>query len=821
MDGMKLFFFRWKFFFSVGLLMIALFPFAAYSICIGNDYDQHLAPFDVELPKVTIENIPSSIEPGEIISLAAKEVIDSRGYPAFYWCVNSGHFLYDSDSPDFRTVKFVAPLDSGNTVKLYVRLSDGLGYVHTKEIIFDVLMPTTIILDKNIGKLGVTPPDGSSVDLTTSGTILLDGQPIQANWTSNGITFNFYEVTGKTFDSFWQPVELEIHDTNGQEIYSGCYPFKDVCVGSWYTRPVMKLWKEGIIQGYGNGKSGVFSPHNSTLRAELVAATVRAKELGNTPAPLTVNPFVDVNINDWFATYVQYAKDTGLVQGCDPDNNLFCPVDPISRAAGTKVVVAAFLNDTLAAFENGEQPPRLFLDINDQNEWYYPYIYAAEVEKVVGGYSDGNFKPEQTMTRAEMAKIICLAAFGAEECSDMGEITGRPFIFAVTPEIATLNEPTVFTVVGLNLSDAIDFELADCANVTPIAGGTAEERLFQCTPSNTGGAKDGVLEYGANQTVFTVNVQEQVAPKVTSVTPLTATLNQQTTFTVIGSDLPDNLAFWIANCDGVTALSRSPEQQQFQCTPTNGATGSQQGIVKDASGANQLKVFFVDVVAPVSEPPIEPPPTDEPPVDEPPVDEPPVDEPPIDEPPVDEPPVDEPPPDTGCTPSVDRVSPLTATIDESVTFTVYGSCLPEATAFFVGRCKDVTALGGTETRRQFRCVPSYSVGIQDDGVVKDKSGGTVLDTFSVNVEWGTPRVTSVTPTSANLDEPTEFIVRGTSLTDEIAFWIGECEGMEVLYRETEEQKFRCTPSWTTGTKEGIVKDKSGGDELYPFSVHVY
>jgi len=130
----------------------------------------------------------------------------------------------------------------------------------------------------------------------------------------------------------------------------------------------------------------------------------------------------------------------------------------------------------------------------------------------------------------------------------------------------------------------------------------------------------------------------------------------------------------------------------------------------------------------------------------------------------------------------------------------------------------MTPLGGTAEQQQFRCVPSYSVGIQDNGVVKDQSGGTELHTFSVEVEWGTPKVTSVTPTPAKLDEPTEFIVRGTRLTDEIAFWIGECEGMENLYRETEEQKFRCTPSLTTGTKEGVVKDKPGGTPLKSFTV---
>ncbi len=123
--------------------------------------------------------------------------------------------------------------------------------------------------------------------------------------------------------------------------------------------------------------------------------------------------------------------------------------------------------------------------------------------------------------------------------------------------------------------------------------------------------------------------------------------------------------------------------------------------------------------------------------------------------------------DTGCTPSVDSFEPLTVTISEPVTFTAYGSCLPDTTAFHVGGCADKESLGGSDTERQFRCTPIYSVGIKDDGVIKTKAGiDEVLFNFSVNVEWGTPEVTSVTPTSANLYELTEFFVRGKSLTDE-------------------------------------------------------
>jgi hypothetical protein len=173
----------------------------------------------------------------------------------------------------------------------------------------------------------------------------------------------------------------------------------------------------------------------------------------------------------------------GIIQGCGGDN--FCPDEYITKAEGIKIVIAGFQDkfaDVFNAFSNGKEPVSLFDDVTDKSAWFYPYVYTAKEFHLLHGDKDNSFKPNELMSRANMAKVVCMAAFEPMECSNMGEITGRPFIFAVTPEISTLNESTVFTIAGENLNDSITFELSDCANITPIAGGTAKERLFQCTP---------------------------------------------------------------------------------------------------------------------------------------------------------------------------------------------------------------------------------------------------------------------------------------------------------------------------------------------------
>jgi uncharacterized repeat protein (TIGR02543 family) len=83
-------------------------------------------------------------------------------------------------------------------------------------------------------------------------------------------------------------------------------------------------------------------------------------------------------------------------------------------------------------------------------------------------------------------------------------------------------------------------------------------------------------------------------PTVSSVLPLTATLNELTTFTVKGNYLTADTAFDIEQCDGLTQLfGGSDTQRQFQCTPRS--TGTKKGTVKNKSGGTVLRDFEVRV----------------------------------------------------------------------------------------------------------------------------------------------------------------------------------------------------------------------------------
>ena len=102
----------------------------------------------------------------------------------------------------------------------------------------------------------------------------------------------------------------------------------------------------------------------------------------------------DLHAGDWYADAVGYAVQKGIVSGY-PDGT-FKPNQAISRGEFA-AIVARFTNIT------GDQPPA-FSDL-DPNHWSYQAICQVAAKGWLSGYPDGSFKPNQPITRAEVATI--------------------------------------------------------------------------------------------------------------------------------------------------------------------------------------------------------------------------------------------------------------------------------------------------------------------------------------------------------------------------------------------------------------------------------
>lgn len=160
------------------------------------------------------------------------------------------------------------------------------------------------------------------------------------------------------------------------------------------------LAARGVISGYGNG---TFRPNNGVVRAEalkvILEPTVSESELST----YTKSSFSDVSASDWYVRYVQYAyQKKGIIQG-PPTVATFNGSRPVTKAEFLKMLFLA-LDVNPASY--GEIKLPLAFDVQNTNEWFYPYMRYAVSASVTMVSQGGVLLPSKTLTRGEMAQLL-------------------------------------------------------------------------------------------------------------------------------------------------------------------------------------------------------------------------------------------------------------------------------------------------------------------------------------------------------------------------------------------------------------------------------
>ena len=271
--------------------------------------------------------------------------------------------------------------------------------------------------------------DNNGVNLTVQGYVEL-------NLAS---AFNAASITGDMWVGF-DAVKFENIDGAGisdQNSGEQCPNFHDVTPQEWYWPYITRLATDGIINGYLDGN---FRPNNQINRAEFLAILLKTAfpnfdfDSYQPQAPFFQDiPYDDDDDPDkipWYLKKVYYARDQQIVKGyaegttCDGSNDpgriYFCPANPINRAEASKMIVNTF---GLEPYEVGDK--NLFSDVVFGSDWFYSSVYACalredesgELDPIVEGYPNGTFGPGQIITRAEAAKMICIAENGKAGCN--------------------------------------------------------------------------------------------------------------------------------------------------------------------------------------------------------------------------------------------------------------------------------------------------------------------------------------------------------------------------------------------------------------------
>jgi uncharacterized protein YkwD len=118
-------------------------------------------------------------------------------------------------------------------------------------------------------------------------------------------------------------------------------------------------------------------------------------------APITCAiTFTDVQSSDFFYEGVFNLFCRGAISGY-PDNT-FRPGNNTTRGQLAKIEVLA------KGWELVNPPVPSFSDVPIDNT-FYQYVETAHLHNIVGGYTDGTFRPNTEVTRSQLAKIVVSA----------------------------------------------------------------------------------------------------------------------------------------------------------------------------------------------------------------------------------------------------------------------------------------------------------------------------------------------------------------------------------------------------------------------------
>ena len=173
--------------------------------------------------------------------------------------------------------------------------------------------------------------------------------------------------------------------------------FLDVPSTHWAVNYVEAIYYAGLTSGY---PDDTYRPENPVTRAEMAVFLLNG--MGVSVPPLNDStPFTDIS-GHWAEKYIEELYDQGVTGGY-PDGT-YRPENRVTRAE-----MAVFLLKGI-----GVTPPAMdgsdpFTDIN--LHWAEIFIEELYDQGITGGYPDGTYRPENRVTRAEMA-VFLVNTFG-------------------------------------------------------------------------------------------------------------------------------------------------------------------------------------------------------------------------------------------------------------------------------------------------------------------------------------------------------------------------------------------------------------------------
>ena len=177
------------------------------------------------------------------------------------------------------------------------------------------------------------------------------------------------------------------------------FPFTDVPESRWSYPYIQQLYDAGVVSGT---SATTFEPTAVVTRAQFV--TMLAGLQGADVSAYTSGKFTDVPANAWYAPYVNWAADNGVVYGVSDTE--FAPNDEITRQ-DMAVMLCRYAEQFGIQLGTGT-PAVTFTDEADIAGYALPAVQALQRAGVISGMPDGSFRPRDTATREQACVVLCL-----------------------------------------------------------------------------------------------------------------------------------------------------------------------------------------------------------------------------------------------------------------------------------------------------------------------------------------------------------------------------------------------------------------------------
>ncbi len=235
--------------------------------------------------------------------------------------------------------------------------------------------------------------DGAAGDEFGASVALMDNTAIFDNTAFVGAPFN----------------KVGMHPSQGAAYFFQFHiiteDFADVPYTYWAYDWIERLFSEGITTGC-SLTPHLYCPEDPVTRAQMAVFLERGINGPDyTPPAGTGMVFADVPLSYWVVDWIEKLYADGITSGCNTSPLLYCPDDSVTRAQMAKFLLKAKHGASYSPPDVGGSTG--FSDVST-GYWAAAWIKQLALEGITSGCGGGNYCPDDSVTRAQMAKFLVL-----------------------------------------------------------------------------------------------------------------------------------------------------------------------------------------------------------------------------------------------------------------------------------------------------------------------------------------------------------------------------------------------------------------------------